>query len=101
MKSIRIVSLLFIYLGLLTITSIIFIQGTPYENAFISVSTESSAKNSLRSIALIESDYYAENGKYFLTIEGNQTKHINNILFSGKKNLKRGWLLWFLHTFRR
>jgi len=83
MKSIRIVSLLFIYLGLLTITSIIFIQGTSYESA----SKQSSVKNSLRSIALVESDYYVENGKYFLTIEGNQTKNINNILFSGKKTL--------------
>jgi signal transduction histidine kinase len=84
MKSIRIVSLLFIYLGLLTIISIIL---TPKNQYFIGTSTESSAKNSLRSIALVESDYFAESGKYFLTIEGNQTKNINNNLFSGKKVL--------------
>jgi type IV pilus assembly protein PilE len=61
--------------------------GLPAYNGYIVNAKESVAKNSLKSICLIESDYYTENNKYFLTSSGNQTRSINNQLFSGKKTL--------------
>jgi len=61
--------------------------GVPMYNGYIQHSKESVAQNSLKSICLIEADYYAENNKYFLTSAGNQTRVINNQLFSGKNTL--------------
>jgi len=61
--------------------------GIPAYNGYIQSAKESVAQNSLRSVCLIEADYLAENNKYLLTSTGNQTKTINNQLFSGKKTL--------------
>lgn len=61
--------------------------GIPAYNGYIQSSKESVAENSLKSISLIESDFYTENNKYFTTYTGNQTRTINNGLFSGKKTL--------------
>jgi|LWDU01.1.fsa_nt_gi type IV pilus assembly protein PilE len=61
--------------------------GVPMYNGYIQSSKESVAKNSLKSIYLIEADYHTENSKYFTTSTGNQTKLINTTLFNGRKTL--------------
>ncbi|MEO1942985.1 MAG: prepilin-type N-terminal cleavage/methylation domain-containing protein [Candidatus Thioglobus sp.] len=61
--------------------------GVPMYNGYIQSSKESVAKNSLKSICLIEADYHTENSKYFTTSTGNQTKLINTTLFNGRKTL--------------
>ncbi len=61
--------------------------GVPMYNGYIQSSKESVAQNSLKSISLLETDYHTENNKYFTTYTGNQTRTINNGLFSGKKTL--------------
>jgi type IV pilus assembly protein PilE len=48
---------------------------------------ESTAKNSLHSISLLEADYHNENKDYFGTSNGDQTKYINQNLFGGKETL--------------
>jgi len=61
--------------------------GIPSYNGYVQSSKESVAKNSLKSISLLESDYRAENNSYLTTSTGNQTSTINTNLFSGKKSL--------------
>ena len=62
--------------------------GIPMYNGYILNSKESAAKNNLRSISLMESDYYSENNEYYWTDNGNtQTPIINTNLFGGKKVL--------------
>lgn len=60
-------------------------------NDYIKGTKESAAKNNLRSISLMESDYYSENNEYYWTDNGNtQTSIINTNLFGGKKVLDEG-----------
>ncbi len=61
--------------------------GIPAYNGYIQSAKEGVAENSLRSIGLMETDYHTENNKYHFTSSGNQTRVINNKLFSGKKTL--------------
>lgn len=61
--------------------------GIPTYNGYIQSSKESVAKNSLKSIGLIQADYHSENNIFFKTSTGNQTRTINSTLFSGKKTL--------------
>jgi len=67
------------------ILGIITAVGMPLYNGFISSSKEITAKNSLRSICLIQADYFSENSNYLLTGVGTTTD-INTNLF-GKKTL--------------
>ncbi len=67
------------------ILGIITAVGLPLYNGFINSSKEITAKNSLRSICLIQADYFSENNNYLLTgVE--TTANINDNLF-GKKTL--------------
>jgi prepilin-type N-terminal cleavage/methylation domain-containing protein len=81
----------FTLIELLIVVAIIGILsavGIPMYNGYILDSKESAAKNNLRSISLMESDYYSENNEYYWTDTGNtQTPLINTNLFSGKKVL--------------
>jgi len=60
--------------------------GTPIYNGFINSSKEITAKNSLRSICLVQADYFSENSNYLLT-GVDTTKNINTNLFNNKKTL--------------
>lgn len=64
--------------------------GIPVYNGYITSTKESVAENNLRSVHLMELDYYSENGKYYVTPSGDQTRQINNILFSGSRTLDEG-----------
>ena len=81
----------FTLIELLIVVAIIGILsavGIPMYNGYILDSKESAAKNNLRSISLMESDYFSENNEYYWTDSGNsQTPLINNNLFGGKKVL--------------
>jgi len=68
------------------ILGIIAAVGTPIYNGFIKSTKETTAKNSLRSIGLVETDYFSENNQY-LTTGVNTTANINTNLFKGKKTL--------------
>jgi type IV pilus assembly protein PilE len=68
------------------ILGIIAAIGAPIYNGFINSSKEITAKNSLRSIGLVEADYFSEN-KQYLTTEVGTTANINTNLFNGKKTL--------------
>ncbi len=93
----------FTLIELLIVVAIIGILagvGIPAYNGYIQSSKESVAVNSLKSISLIESDFYTENNKYFTTNTGNQTRAINNGLFSGKKILdENGDYYYFIRPY--
>jgi len=75
-------------LVVIAILGIIAAIGTPLVTGFINSAKESTAKNSLHSICMIEADYHAENGDYYGTAtSGDQTALINQKLFNGKKTL--------------
>jgi prepilin-type N-terminal cleavage/methylation domain-containing protein len=82
-KSFTLIELLVV----LAILSIIAAIGVPILTGFINDAKETTAKNSLHSIAMIEADWRSENGDYYGTNTGNQTAVINQNLFNGKKTL--------------
>jgi prepilin-type N-terminal cleavage/methylation domain-containing protein len=82
-KSFTLIELLVV----LAILSIIAAIGVPILTGFINDAKETTAKNSLHSIAMIEADWRSENGDYYGTNTGNQTAVINQGLFGGKKTL--------------
>jgi prepilin-type N-terminal cleavage/methylation domain-containing protein len=82
-KSFTLIELLVV----LAILSIIAAIGVPILTGFINDAKETTAKNSLHSIAMIEEDWRSENGDYYGTNTGNQTAVINQGLFGGKKTL--------------
>ena len=82
-KSFTLIELLVV----LAILSIIAAIGVPILTGFINDAKETTAKNSLHSIAMIEEDWRSENGDYYGTNTGNQTAVINQNLFGGKKTL--------------
>jgi len=82
-KSFTLIELLVV----LAILSIIAAIGVPILSGFINDAKETTAKNSLHSIAMIEADWRSENGDYYGTNTGNQTAVINQNLFNGKKTL--------------
>jgi|LWDU01.1.fsa_nt_gi type IV pilus assembly protein PilE len=75
-------------LVVVAIVGILATVGTVMFTGFINDAKESTAKNSLHSISLIEADYHTENNDYFGTsLTGDQTALINQNLFNGKKTL--------------
>ena len=82
-KSFTLIELLVV----LAILSIIAAIGIPILSGFINDAKETTAKNSLHSIAMLEADWRSENGDYYGTNTGNQTAVINQGLFGGKKTL--------------
>ena len=81
------------------IISIIAGIGVPMYNGYIQSSKESVAKNSLKSISLLQTDYYSENNKY-LTNGVNSSQHINTKLFNGKKILnEQGDYNYFIRSY--
>jgi type IV pilus assembly protein PilE len=81
----------FTLIELLVVVAIIGILaavGSVMFTGFINDAKESTAKNSLHSISLLEADYRTENNDYFgSTSTGDQTYYINQNLFDGKKTL--------------
>lgn len=68
------------------ILGIIGAVGIPMYSGYIQGAKESTAKNNLRSIYLMEQDYYNENSVYCTNL-CNSTIGINMKLFGGKKTL--------------
>ncbi len=68
------------------IVGVIGAVGVPAYSGYISGAKESAAENNLRSMYLMEQDYYHENGTYCIG-NCNATVNINNNLFCGKKSL--------------
>ena len=82
-KSFTLIELLIV----IAILGIIATIGASVVTGFINSAKESTAKNSLHSICLIEADYHTENGDYYGTSTGDQTALINQKLSNGKKTL--------------
>ncbi len=73
--------------------------GIPAYNGYIQSSKESVAENSLKSISLLQADYYSENNNY-LTNGVNSAQYINTKLFDGKKTLdEKGDYNYFIRPY--
>jgi len=93
----------FTLIELLVVVAIIGILaavGSVMFTGFINDAKESTAKNSLHSISLLEADYRTENNDYFGTSTGDQTSYINQNLFDGKKTLdEQGDYKYYIHRY--
>lgn len=69
------------------ILGILAAVGIPMYGGYIKNTKEAAADNSLRSIYLMQQDWYSENNSYYLTSSGNRTRQINTDLFGGNKTL--------------
>lgn len=80
----------FTLIELLIVVAIVGIMagiGIPMYNGYITDSKETVAKNDIRSIALMEADYYSDNNQYYLIANSaSSTRSINTTLF-GKTTL--------------
>jgi type IV pilus assembly protein PilE len=75
---------------IVAILGIIGAVGLPIYTGYLQGAKESAAQNNLRSIYLMEQDYYNENSTYCTTQSSkpcNSAATINQNLFGGKKNL--------------
>jgi len=84
----------------LAILGIIAGVGTPMYQGYMKNSKEKVAKNSLQSISIMEADYMADNSVYYYTSANqDQTKVINDNLFSGRKTLdENGDYYYYIKT---
>ncbi len=73
-------------LMVVAILGIIGAVGVPAYSGYIAGAKESTAQNNLRSIYLMEQDYFYENGVYCVSACTN-TANINKNLFGGKQSL--------------
>jgi len=81
----------FTLMELLIVVAIIGILagvGVPMYNGYIQNSKEDVAKNNLRSIALMEANYFSDNNSYYIVnMHSNSTALINTNLFGGRNTL--------------
>ena len=81
------------------IIGVIAAIGIPAYNGYIVNAKESVAQNSLKSISLLQADYYSENNKY-LTNGVNSSQFINSKLFNGRKTLdEQGAYNYFIRSY--
>mgnify|MGYP000547673656 CR=1 FL=1 len=69
------------------IVGILAAVGIPSYNGYIADAKETTAQNNLRSIYLMQQDYYSENHSYCTGSTCSSATKINTVLFGGKKTL--------------
>ncbi len=69
------------------IVGVLAAVGIPSYNGYIADAKETTAQNNLRSIYLMQQDYYSENHSYCAGSPCNSAAKINTVLFGGKKTL--------------
>lgn len=93
-------SLGFTLIELLIVVAIVGILaavGIPMYGGYINETKESVAKNGLRSIYLMQQDWFSENGSYCIN-QCSNTKNINKNLFNGDSILESNDYKYYVRT---
>ncbi len=68
--------------------------GVPAYNGYVDGARKTAAQNGLRSIYLMEKDWYSTNGVYYLACCGDMTGNINTTLFVGEQTLSNQYYFY-------
>lgn len=74
-------------LVVIAIIGVLAAIGVPMYNGYVDGARKTAAQNGLRSIYMMEKDWFSTNGTYYLASYGDMTNTINTTLFTGEKAL--------------
>lgn len=85
-------------LVVVAILGILAAIGIPMYNGYVDQARRTSAQNGLRSIYMLEKEYFAERNSYYPDCCGDRTTSINTNLFGGEKTLDSGHYYFYINA---
>ena len=72
--------------------------GVPAYNGYVDGARKTAAQNGLRSIYMMEKDWYSTNGAYYSACCGDMTGNINTTLFTGEQTLNGQYYYYYIQA---